>query len=1129
VPGNFEAGAAWMLKQEGGFVTDSGGPTKYGISGNAHPGIDIKNLSQAQAVQIYHDDYWKPMGIDSLPDNMKIPVFDAAINEGVAKAKVMLEQSGNDPQAFQALREQHYRSLAEANPGKYAQYLPTWLKRIGAAHDPDALSIPAGRQMVQDINLGEPPSSEEMQGLGSNLLDKIRATAQSFAEDESGALGKKREASATEENPEGTLTPEEEVASHFAGVTKRPGIGDLIAKTSHDLYLEMIDPDAPLGKLVDAVRDGGSLDDARNPIFLRRLADASDNTSQYALERNMVDIKGNVTGPSLKTILQPFDGETGANTFWTYAGARWAAEKAEQGKETGIPLPAALKVIENHHAKYGEAFQQLQDFQNQSLAYLRDSGIMSSEAYDAAVTANRARIPGYRTQDLLHEPRAAGGKGDVRDPIKGFKGSDLEVQNVHESLIKDVYLRMSLANHNLANQAARDAGLATGLARVEETAAAQIPHNIEDVDGKMDPDMDVSVAQLAGKSVRADQVPVFENGQLQHVVFDDPDLAPLLRGMNSVQLTTWQKLVGNIANFQRSMITLAPAFPVHLLGYDVPFQFITKPGFRNTVAQALSGIGHTFFETDTWDQWMRQGAPDRILTGLSKSKYLQQVMKGDQDPHALDGIFNSVKSSYDVLKAWSMKMSQVMPVGRYAQGLKEGVSQEALAYASSEAPFHRSGAMGPAAKAINTAVPFFTAYLNGLEKTMRSLAGVSKPGEGEIGWDPKLMATTWAKAAAIITVPMIYQELTDGDKQWRKAVPDWVKDNSLLLHFGPDWETTDQKDEAGNPITIPHGVTMVYKYPPLLSLLFGGLPRRMVSAFVEGHSDAFNDFGKSVGASLLPPGGMYPSAFLPFMEHAANYSFFKGKRIVPDSIAQSIPGQYAEQYTPYSTTTARAIAKFASEIPLVRGMGLAPPIVDNYIDSWAGTMGSNATHWVDQALQMTGKRQNLPSEGWTDNPLWASFYERHPGFSSETVQDFDARQQRFTAVHGLMAQAIKEDDFAKFQAILATHPNEAAANRLTLGRDNAPPANYQQYADAKSALGDIPEATQAWMTASRAVLAEEKVMHYIATLPGRQNPDNPDLPYMTPDEKRVQFDQHGATLSVMADRANALAKEAGIK
>lgn len=120
-------------KYEGGsrLVTDSGGLTKYGISQNAYPNLDIRNLTREQAVEIYKRDYWNRIGGDRLAPEMRLMAFDTAVNQGVGRANEFLNRSGGDVEAFTALRANHYQNLAESNPQKYGQYLNGWMNRLG--------------------------------------------------------------------------------------------------------------------------------------------------------------------------------------------------------------------------------------------------------------------------------------------------------------------------------------------------------------------------------------------------------------------------------------------------------------------------------------------------------------------------------------------------------------------------------------------------------------------------------------------------------------------------------------------------------------------------------------------------------------------------------------------------------------------------------------------------------------------------------------------------------------------------------------------------------------------------------------------------------------------------------------
>lgn len=72
---------------EGGYVNnlnDPGGETKFGISKHSYPNIDIKNLTREEARQIYLNDFWNKLEMDSLPQSVVYQLFDFAINSGIS-------------------------------------------------------------------------------------------------------------------------------------------------------------------------------------------------------------------------------------------------------------------------------------------------------------------------------------------------------------------------------------------------------------------------------------------------------------------------------------------------------------------------------------------------------------------------------------------------------------------------------------------------------------------------------------------------------------------------------------------------------------------------------------------------------------------------------------------------------------------------------------------------------------------------------------------------------------------------------------------------------------------------------------------------------------------------------------
>src|SRR5512137_1206563 len=86
---NWDKCINFVLKWEGGETYDTGGHTKFGISKNAHPDVDIENLIVEEAKEIYKKDYWNALGLDN--EDYEWPfdlvLFDTAVNCGVGRAK----------------------------------------------------------------------------------------------------------------------------------------------------------------------------------------------------------------------------------------------------------------------------------------------------------------------------------------------------------------------------------------------------------------------------------------------------------------------------------------------------------------------------------------------------------------------------------------------------------------------------------------------------------------------------------------------------------------------------------------------------------------------------------------------------------------------------------------------------------------------------------------------------------------------------------------------------------------------------------------------------------------------------------------------------------------------------------
>lgn len=129
----------FVLKWEGNYTNDpldKGGETKFGISKRAFPDLDIKNLTVEQAQDIYYRLYWLKANCNILEYPLCMVVMDTAVNMGVNRAMILLNQSnGNSPleQAldYLRLRRDRYNTIVTNNPTQ-AKFLKGWLNRVNS-------------------------------------------------------------------------------------------------------------------------------------------------------------------------------------------------------------------------------------------------------------------------------------------------------------------------------------------------------------------------------------------------------------------------------------------------------------------------------------------------------------------------------------------------------------------------------------------------------------------------------------------------------------------------------------------------------------------------------------------------------------------------------------------------------------------------------------------------------------------------------------------------------------------------------------------------------------------------------------------------------------------------------------
>jgi lysozyme family protein len=97
---NFDAAFDKLIGHEGGYSRhpdDPGGETMWGVTRRVamqegYAG-DMHVMPREFAKQVYQRRYWDAVKADSLPDAIRFPLFDAAVNSGVSQAVKWLQRA----------------------------------------------------------------------------------------------------------------------------------------------------------------------------------------------------------------------------------------------------------------------------------------------------------------------------------------------------------------------------------------------------------------------------------------------------------------------------------------------------------------------------------------------------------------------------------------------------------------------------------------------------------------------------------------------------------------------------------------------------------------------------------------------------------------------------------------------------------------------------------------------------------------------------------------------------------------------------------------------------------------------------------------------------------------------------
>lgn len=631
--------------------------------------------------------------------------------------------------------------------------------------------------------------------------------------------------------------------------------------------------------------------------------------------------------------------------------------------------------------QYAAAFKDLQAYQDSLTRYMRDAGILSKEAFDQMREANKSYVPFYR---LMEED---GGKGPgaglrVRNPVKGIKGSERHILDPIESIVKNTYLYVTLAERNRAlvnmAQLAEKAPLGAELMQKVKTPTRLLEVTEPEVAKFLaDHGLDANAAEAFSifrpnrQPLANDEIALFRDGK-REVYQVAPEVAAAVNKLDRGTLSLALRIAAIPAKMLRAGVTLTPEFMARNIVRDTATAAILPRYAGIPIYDTLKGLGSVISKDEHYQNWLKSGGANSALVSIDRNYIEQNILKLSKDTNLLDQTWNIVRTPLETLRVVSELVDNATRLGVYRRAMKDPENPSSLMNAGIESregtlDFQRMGARMQAANAITA---FMNVGVQGIDRTVRA-------------FQERPLATT-ARVAAFITAPSVMLWAANHDDPRWKEIPQWQKDMFWIVMT---------KDT-------------VYRIPkPFeLGVLFGSLPERALDAYFGENPRAFKDFQQTVFEGVMP--NYIPTAVQPLIEHWANKSTFTGNPIVPFDVEGELP-EY--RYQPYTSIVAKKLGQFVAAVPGLGNTSFASPaVLENYARAWSGGMGAYAIQVADQALIRSGAVEDpvKPAATLADLPFVKAFVVRHPTAQAQSIQDFyDRYEQKSQALTTIRKQA----------------------------------------------------------------------------------------------------------------------------
>jgi hypothetical protein len=546
------------------------------------------------------------------------------------------------------------------------------------------------------------------------------------------------------------------------------------------------------------------------------------------------------------------------------------------------------KILEKMYPEFKTVFDEYQKYNNGLVQFMKDTGVISDREADLW-TKNWDYIPFYRQMEgeSISAPSIFSSISGVTKP-KELKGGEAPLADFLETVVRNA-------------RAAIEAGM-------KNVAAQRVVRDIVKIG---------QGSEVPSGTAGLDIVTVKQEGVTKYYKVNDPLLVESLKGLNLPNLP-FVDILAAPANFLRSMVTKDPGYMMANMVRDSMQAWVTSGANITPILDTFKQYGKVISGQSPEAKALSDAG---LFSGYDFSGDTKSSAKEvEKELRKRTGKRTILQTALlPGAKVWEMldKGSHASDVATRAEIYKRtmestgGNEAEALYQALEIMNFSRKG-NSALIRIITALVPFMNARIQGMDVLYRTGFGKSATANREA--QQKAFIT---RSMTMFSLSVMYWMLASDTEEYKTATQE-ERDNNWI--FG------------GAKIPIPFELGVMFKV----------FPERILENFFG--TDTGTDLKKSIFRNLTSTLVMnpIPHAFVPIVEHIADYSFFTGQEVVGKGM-EGLATRYQAQ--PGTSLLAKTVGKET---------GASPVVLDNYIRGYTGTIGTYIVMAIDAMMHGEG-------------------------------------------------------------------------------------------------------------------------------------------------------------------------------